>query len=120
MAAADKPEVWHIRGEGGAVHRMQRPFGEGIDARLRSGALARVNPDGTPYTGESAVVEPSSLAEVRAEREKAENARDLPPRPLPHENARKAAWVDYAISRGLTRNAAEDLTRDELVVRYGG
>lgn len=32
----------------------------------------------------------------------------------PAKTARKADWVDYAMSRGYTRDDAESLTRDDL------
>lgn len=42
-------ETWYIRGEGGDIIPMDLPLGEGIPGRLASGALVRVNPDGSPY-----------------------------------------------------------------------
>ena len=33
--------------------------------------------------------------------------------------ATKAAWVAYAVSQGLDRATAEDLTKAELLARYG-
>lgn len=41
---------------------------------------------------------------------------DLPdaPAPRPAKTARKAEWVDYAMSRGYSRADAESLNRDDL------
>lgn len=38
---------------------------------------------------------------------------------VPNVSDKKSAWVDYAVGRGLDRNEAEELTKDELVERYG-
>ena len=125
MGAPDAaaPEVWHIRGEGGDVIAFQLPLPEGIPSRLRSGALMRVNPDGSPYTAPPVPVDApaASLAEYQAAQ--AEKAAPVAEEPLerPAGNARKAAWVAYAHSTGrITLAAAEDLSRDELVARFGG
>jgi len=53
-------ETWFIRGEGGDIIPMDLPLGEGIAGRLASGALVRVNADGSPW------VEPASDAPVKA------------------------------------------------------
>lgn len=53
-------ETWYIRGEGGDIIPMDLPLGEGIPGRLASGALVRVNPDGSPYE------EPASDAPAKA------------------------------------------------------
>lgn len=39
---------------------------------------------------------------------------DLPPR-----SASKATWVDAAVERGMTQEAAEAMTRDELAAHHG-
>lgn len=114
------PETWFIRGEGGDVIPMSLPLGEGIAGRLASGALVRVNPDGSPYTGEVQASAPASLAERNAVAERETNARDLPPVERPDLSARKPVWVAYAVSQGMTQAAAQDLTKDELIARYGG
>lgn len=38
----------------------------------------------------------------------------------PPQVAPKADWVDYAVSRGASRNDAEVATKAELIERYGG
>jgi hypothetical protein len=38
----------------------------------------------------------------------------------PAQNASKAVWVDYAVSRGADREAAEAMNKDALVAEYGG
>ena len=46
-------------------------------------------------------------------------AADAPPTPVqPARSASKADWVDYAAALGADREAAEALTRDELVNHY--
>jgi hypothetical protein len=40
------------------------------------------------------------------------------PQPAPADP--KAAWVDYAVSRGATRAEAEDQTKAQLQAMYGG
>ena len=125
MAAADTAaEVWLVRGEGGDIIPMSPPLGEGIAARLRAGACLRVNPDGTPWTppAEAAVAPPASLAEKFAAdefaKQRAEQRAELP---RPRVNDAKAKWTAYAVSTGrITEAAAEDLTKDELVTRFGG
>jgi hypothetical protein len=44
-------EIW-LRGEGGAVFRMTPPLDPNIQQRWDAGRLERVNPDGSPWTGE--------------------------------------------------------------------
>jgi hypothetical protein len=39
--------------------------------------------------------------------------------PAPHTNAAKAQWVDYAERRGMPRDQAEGMTRDQLVMQFG-
>lgn len=36
----------------------------------------------------------------------------------PANTASKAVWVDYAVSRGMTREEASELSRDDLADRY--
>jgi hypothetical protein len=37
----------------------------------------------------------------------------------PHKNAPTAQWVEFAVGQGLDREAAEGLSRKELIKRYG-
>ncbi len=115
------PEVWLIRGEGGDITPMSPPLGEGIAQRLRTGALLRVNEDGSRWEPEpdEPVPAPKSLVEKRADESKAE-ATKAPVLAKPAQNENKARWVDYAASTGqITREAAEDLNKAELVERFG-
>jgi hypothetical protein len=43
-----------------------------------------------------------------------ESTPDTPAPTRPARTARKAEWVDYAMSRGYTREDAESLSRDDL------
>lgn len=119
-------DVWYLRGEGGAVNAMVPPFPEGVGARLRSGAITRVNEDGTPYSEPEATPDapetpdvPATLAEQRAVKELAE-ASDRERLPMPASDARKGEWTAYAVSTGrITESAANDLTVRELRERFG-
>ena len=119
MANADA-EVWLIRGEAGDITPMSPPLGEGIAQRLRTGALVRVNPDGSRWEAPAhqPAAPPGSLVEKRADEAKAEAAKNDVL--MPALGAPKAQWVLYAASTGrITPDAAEDLTKDELIVRFG-
>lgn len=37
----------------------------------------------------------------------------------PNQSDNKAAWIDHAISQGLSRDEAEDLTKAELIEEFG-
>lgn len=92
-------ETIHVRGEGGVVWAMTLPLPDGIAQRLASGALTRVNEDGSPY--EQPTPQPQ----------------DAPPA----KTASKAAWVDYAVdARAVDRAEADAMTKAELIDRYGG
>lgn len=124
MAAQDntpaEPEVWWIRTETGEVISMQLPLWEGIPQRLRTGALVRVNEDGTPWVPPADAVEapPASMAEKLADEAKAEAVKVEVPKPAPGDL--KARWVEYAASTGqITADAANDLTKAELIARFG-
>jgi hypothetical protein len=117
---APSPEIWHIRGEGGDTVAYALPLPEGLPGRLRSGACLRVNPDGSPWTAPPApTAAPASVVELRAVEQLKADA-DTEPVERPDRSARKAEWVAYAVStRTITRDAAEDLTKAELVARFG-
>lgn len=36
----------------------------------------------------------------------------------PAQNATKPAWVDYAVARGMDRDEAEKMTKDQLVAKF--
>ncbi len=64
---------------------------------------------------------PATLAEQRVDQQFAEQATTVAPMPRPLPTDRKTAWVTYAVSTGrITHEAADDLTRAELIARFGG
>jgi hypothetical protein len=48
----------------------------------------------------------------------AEGTQDQPPEP-PAKSANKATWFRYALDRGASREAIHDLTRKQLIDRFG-
>lgn len=40
--------------------------------------------------------------------------------PPPAPNANKAAWIDYAVSQGADETAVSEMTKRELIARFGG
>ena len=111
-----------FRGEGGGIHRMRLPLPPGIADRLASGSLHRIDP---APAADVPTPEVETLAGRYTEAEKATAAddvqlRDAPEKPNPR--GRKADWVDWVVHHfpdEITRSAADDLTRDELVARFG-
>lgn len=113
------PEVWLIRCEGGSIEPMELPLGEGMASRLASGALVRVNEDGSLWSGDPAPTV-DTVAAQNAAKELAAAAK-LTPLERPVDSAKKPLWVAYAASTGaITEGAAQDLTKDELIRRFGG
>ena len=98
---ADEREFGYFRGEGGTVFRLDLPVHETISERIAKKEIHRVNEDGTPY--------------VEADPE-AESA----PATAPAASASKAAWVEWAVSQGADRVAAEAMTKLNLIGEYGG
>lgn len=101
------PETAWFRLEGGVVQEMDLPLAEGIEQRVRSGAILRVNgPDGDPYVAtEDAPVVPA------------------PPSERPATNAPKADWVGWAVNhpdeaRRLPAADAEAMTKTDLIDLY--
>lgn len=128
MAAAQTRPSVHVRGEGGALIGFYLPLPPGIEDRLLSGSLVRVNPDGSRWTGDAdedpAPLVGDTLAAQRAaqERERATQNNELRETAVeqPAKSAKKAEWVDYAVSTGtITEAAAKELTHAELVARFG-
>lgn len=73
-----------------------------------------VSPTSTlvPAVGtEPVATEPGDAGDVEPEAE---------PEGPPAKSALKGAWVDYAVSQGMDRDAAEAKTQDELIAEYGG
>lgn len=70
---------------------------------LSDGDHARLAADGlvTPTATPTPVVEPVQVVAAG--------------RPRPPQTAPKAAWVDYAETKGIKKSEAEDLTKQELI-----
>jgi hypothetical protein len=101
-----------FRTEGGSVILMDLPLPDVIQQRVDAGLITRVNPDGTPWTGDDPVPAPTPAPAP---------VPDPAPAPeKPHHSAHKAAWVDYAVEvGGMSRDEASDLTKAELIERFG-
>lgn len=67
-------------------------------ARLEADGLVTAN---APAEVQAPAVEPAQAVTVG--------------RPRPPQTAPKAAWVDYASSKGIAKAEAEDLTKQELI-----
>ncbi len=93
--------IWFL-GENGALHVHDLPLPEGLQHRLDRGDLVRVNEDGTPWTGDD---DPDELVDVPPP--------DAPP--LPKLTAHRRTWIDFAISQGMDREQANNLSKAELV-----
>jgi hypothetical protein len=91
-------------GQGAASDDVPQYTGEpGAAAAKLSGT-----PDAGPGTGAAAAA---------ADEIPPDGAEDAGP--APHANAAKAQWVDYAERRGMPRDQAEGMTRDQLVMQFG-
>lgn len=99
--ADDEQEIVHILGEGGTVFALALPLHETIVDRMERGRIRRVNPDGSPYEGVASADVPE------------------PPTKAPPIAAAKAAWVGWAVASGADPEAAEAMTKTDLVERYG-
>jgi hypothetical protein len=108
---ANDTETIYVRGEGGGIHAMDLPLPEPIEERLRKGMLARVNEDGSPYTGddeESRPLVPESGQQTEA-----------PPLTQPAKAAAKADWVGWAVVCGADPEEADGMTKADLIEKYG-
>lgn len=38
---------------------------------------------------------------------------------VPRRNAKKTEWIDFAVSQGMDRDEADEMTRDQLADRFG-
>jgi len=90
-------ETIYVRGEGGQIIAMDLPLPEHLEERLTSGRIRRVHEDGKPYR----------------EDEDATPAR-------PADSAVKGLWVGWAVAQGATPDAAEAMTKQDLIDTYGG
>lgn len=89
------PQTGWFRGAGGVVWEMDLPLKPDMAEQLLKGYLTRVNADGSPYS---------------------EPVEEQPPAA----NAPKAAWVGYAHRvHKLPHDVAEDMTKQDLVEKYG-
>jgi hypothetical protein len=98
--------MW-IRGENGAVHLMDVPLPLGIQSRLDCGDLVRVNEDGTPWH------EPGF---VEVEPPRGDLPVDAPALPKRAEN--RSVWTEFAVSQGMDRETASNMTKAELVEAF--
>lgn len=96
-------DIVHMRGEGGSIIPMEPPFPEHIAARVATGHIVRVNPDGSDWTDEPVPTDVDTLDRVN------------PPKPA----AAKADWVAYAQSQGMFHDDADAMTKAALVEKYG-
>lgn len=100
-------EMW-VRGESGALLVFDAAtLHEGIRHRLDRGDLVRVNADGTPWTGQ-------------ADDDEGDEDDDTPPDApaLPKRTANRQAWTDFAISQGMDREQANNMTKAELITEF--
>jgi hypothetical protein len=69
--------------------------------KVTRGELGRVNADGSPYEALDAT-DPAD-GEVR----------------VPSKNALKDEWVGYAVSKGMSVDDADAMTKTDLIERFG-
>lgn len=100
--------------EGGSIIEMDLPLPEAIAQRVEKGAITQVaNADGDPLPDETA---PGAPLNDDTDTSKDMTALYTPPPP----SASKAAWVGYAVKHGgMTGDAAEACTKQDLVDRFG-
>lgn len=135
-------ETIHVRGEGGAVWEMDLPLPEGVAQRLQRGDLVQVDQDGVPVDEPVSQGAPKGRDQVPPFVTPGDTPRVIPgqaeapilprttdedddegeqPEDAPGKTASKAVWLDYAVDvRGADRTEAEQLTKAELIERYGG
>lgn len=83
------------------MFKLDRPLSESVSDRLAKGALVRVaNADGDPYDGP------------------ADDGVPAPPSEKPATSARKADWVAYAMTQGMSEDDADAATKTDLVEKY--
>lgn len=137
-----------VIGTGGAVVKMDVPADvhrrERFDADLAKGALRLVDeadveevqhprwPDATRFVlrkGAAPIAAPLTAPSPQADADPADPAdpptstdADTGPATVeqPLKSANKAAWVDFAVSKGMDADAAKSMTKDALVEQFGG
>jgi hypothetical protein len=126
-------ETGFYRVENGTVDEFDLPLKPMFRSRAERGVWRRVNSDGSDWTPEPAqngdgVQEDGGTAagdgpQIDGEADDRADAAQPPAAPPPLRPGRadpKQAWVDYAVSQGLPAAEAEDLTKAQLVDRFGG
>jgi hypothetical protein len=127
-------EVVHVRGEGGAIQTLDLAafLHSGLRKRLDRGDLVRVNPDGSTWTGtepepEPAPPEDTSIGDETGQEPGTGDGDDVDPGetdgesgppdapPLPAKSASRAVWAEFAISQGMERAKAADMSRGQLI-----
>ena len=107
-------ETRWFRGEGGGLHRFDVPLKEPYAEQALKGRLVEV-----PAPADAAAGAPASTLSPAVDSAAADEAADEAVRP-PRSDA-KAEWVAYAVAvSGMSAEAAEQLTKAELISRFGG
>lgn len=142
----DGPEIWYILGENGEVIPMALPLGEGIPQRLRTGALARVNKDGSPYVERNSSdedlaalprdadpvnsrsdngVKISEISDAVVDNARTDRAHRDPRHAdlsveRPSDSAPVEAWREYAVNhRGAAAPAVARMNKAKLIEQFG-
>jgi hypothetical protein len=103
--ADEEREIAHFRGEGGQIIGMDLPLDEHMQDKVTKGYLVQVNEDGSPLLDDTA-------------NEGSDLTTGVPARPAV--NAPKAEWVGFAVrAGGLDPDAAEAMTKQDLIDRFG-
>lgn len=126
-----------VQGRSGAIIKMDVPTDvhrrERFDQDLAKGTLRLVDPadvieDPHPRWPDSvrfvlragaAPIDPAP-AEAEPAAEATEDGAGEAEAEQPKKSASKADWVDFAVAQGLDREAAEAMTKDDLVEQFGG
>lgn len=98
MADNEGPEVRWYRGEGGVVWKLELPLTTEMADQVRLGRLVEV-PE--PKGGE---VDTSSQRVAARE---------------PNANEPKSVWMEYAIAHGMSRQDANNTSRNDLIAKFG-
>lgn len=127
-----------VQGAGGAIVKMDVPGDvhrrERFDQDIAKGALRLVDPadvveDPHPRWPDSVryvLRKGASPVEPAPPAVEPDPADEVTPEPVsdatekPVKSAGKPAWVDFAVAQGLDREAAEAMTKDDLVAQFGG
>lgn len=91
-------ETGFFRGAGGGLFELPLPLSENMANQQTRGELVRVNADGSHWQPDAEVV-----------------VSDGPPKPT----ASKNEWVGYAVSKGMTLDDADAMTKNDLIEKFG-